>query len=138
MEKAVLAGLIGSGSVLHLSLASSVPNIPFGQLVELIRESKQKDWSLTVVNMEYVRVSTTEGGKLLPDANYHVMLGKTPAESVRYAQKLSELMCGEGGFDLQFEEKSVADEALTNGRSILTMVRAQASQFVAEKYATSM
>lgn len=136
MEKAVLAGLIGSGSLLSLSLSSSVPNIPVGTLFELIEKSDQKSWSIAVVNMEYARVSTTEGGPLLPSANYHVKLGRTPAETVQYAQKLSEELCGEEGFELKFEEKSMVDEAFTNGCSIMRMMHASASQFIAQKYAT--
>ena len=39
MEKAVMAGLIGSGAVLKLSMANSVPNIPVGTLFEIIDKS---------------------------------------------------------------------------------------------------
>jgi len=136
MEKAVMAGLIGSGSLLKLSLVSSVPNIAFGRLDELLSNSEQRSWSVTVVNMQYARVCTTEGGDLLPSVNYHVPLGRTPADTVRYAQKISEHMCGEEGFELKFEEKGVLDEALTNGYSLLKMVPAISSQFIAQKYAT--
>jgi hypothetical protein len=136
VEKAVMAGLIGSGSLLKLSMANSLPSLPFGRLDELISNSDQRNWSITVVNMQYARVSTTEGGDLLPSVNYHVMLGRTPADTVRYAQKLSEHLCGEEGFELQFEEKSVLGEAVTNGCSILKMLPALSSQFIAQKYAT--
>lgn len=134
-EKVILAGLIGSGSVLHLSLASSVPNIPFGFLLE--NAKKQKHWSITVVNMQYARVSSSDGGFLLPSATYHVMLGKNPSDTVRYAQLLSEKFCGEEGFDLKFEENNVFDEAFANGSSILKGLQLGCSQFIVEKYATS-
>jgi hypothetical protein len=136
MEKAVLAGLIGSGSLLRLSMPSSVPTLPFGRLDMLLTSSEQKQWSITVVNMEYARVSTTEGGELLPSVNYHVLLGRSPGETVRYAQKISEHMCGEEGFELHFEEKSILGEAFTNGCSLLKTVPAVSSQFIAQKYAT--
>jgi hypothetical protein len=64
------------------------------------------------------------------------MLGRTPAETVHYAQRLSEHCCGEEGFDLKFEEKSVLDEALTNGWSLMKMLPAVSSQVIAQKYAT--
>lgn len=134
MEKAVLAGLIGSGSVLHLSLATSVPNIQFGHLLKLIRDQKQ--WSITVVNMQYARVSTEEGGTLLPSATYHVMLGRSPSDTVDYLRVLSEKLCGEEEFELKFEEKSLLEEAFSNSCSILTVLRARSSQLIAEKYAT--
>jgi hypothetical protein len=136
MEKVVMAGLLGSGSLLKLSMTSSLPSLPFGRLDELISNSDQKNWSITVVNMQYARVSTTEGGDLLPSVNYHVMLGRTPAETVHYAQRLSEHLCGEEGFELQFEEKSLLDEAMTNGYSLVKMLPAVSSQFIAQKYAT--
>jgi len=138
MEKAVMAGLIGSGAVLKLSMANSVPNIPVGTLFEIIDKSDKNPgaWSIALVNMQYARVSTTEGGSLLPGANYHVMLGRTPAETVKYAQKLSEEFCGEEGFELKFEEKSMIDEAFTNGCSIMKTMSATASQLIAQKYAT--
>jgi hypothetical protein len=138
MEKAVMTGLIGSGAFLTLSMPNSVPNIPVGTLFEIIDKSEKTagSWSISLVNMQYARVSTTEGGSLLPGANYHVMLGRTPAETVKYAQKLSEEFCGEDGFELMFEEKGVIDEALTNGRSIMKMMGATSSQFIAQKYAT--
>ena len=43
-EKAVIAGLIGSGAVLHLSGTASVPNIPVGHFLEII--NNQKQWSV--------------------------------------------------------------------------------------------
>jgi hypothetical protein len=119
-------------------MPNSVPNIPVGTLFEIIDKSEKTagSWSISLVNMQYARVSTTEGGSLLPGTNYHVMLGRTPAETVKYAQKLSEEFCGEDGFELMFEEKGVVDEALTNGRSIMKMMGATSSQFIAQKYAT--
>jgi hypothetical protein len=132
-EKIVLAGLIGSGSVLHLSLPSSVPNIHFAQLLEFV--NKQKNWSITVVNMQYARVSTEDGGKLMPSATYHVMLGRSPADTVRYTQLLSEKLCDEG-FELKLEESSVFDEAYANSTAILRNLHVYSSQFIAQKYAT--
>jgi hypothetical protein len=133
-ERVVLAGLIGSGAVLHLSHSSSVPNIPVGYLLEIV--SKQK-CSVEVVNMQYARVSTADGGgKLLPSATYHVMLGRTPSDTVHYAQLLSEKLCGEDGFELKFVENSVLGEAFANGSSILKILHLRSSQFIAEKYAT--
>jgi hypothetical protein len=136
MEKAVMTGLLGSGSILTLSMSSSIPSLPFGRLDEMISNSDHHRWSITIVNMEYARVSTPEGGDLLPSVNYHVKLGRSPAETVQYAQRLSEHLCGAEGFELQFEEKSLLNEAFTNGCSILKMVPAVSSQFIAQKYAT--
>jgi hypothetical protein len=136
MEKAVVGGLIGSGTLLQLSMPSSIPTLPFGRLDELMSKGDQLGWSITVVNMQYARVSTTEGGSLLPSVNYHVMLGRTPSETVHYCQRLSEHCCGEEGFDMKFEEKSLVNEAVTNGSSILKMLPVVSSQFIAEKYAT--
>jgi hypothetical protein len=139
MEKVVLGGMFGTGWVLKLSHPSSLPSIPFGRLDKLISDSDQKSWSITVVNMEYARVSTTEGGgrgALLPSATYHVILGRTPAETAYYSRRLSEHLCGEEGFELKFEEKSVFNEAFANGFSILNGLHKGLSQFIAQKYAT--
>ena len=86
--------------------------------------------------MQYARVSTTGGGKLLPSATYHVLLGRSPADTVHYAQLLSAKLCDADGFELAFEENSVLDEAFANGCSILKMLRLRSSQFIVEKYAT--
>jgi hypothetical protein len=136
MEKAVLAGLLGSGALLKLSLPSTLPSIPFGRLDEIISKGEQSGWSITVVNMQYARVSTTEGGVMFPSVNYHVMLGRTPSETVHYCQRLSEHLCGAEGFELEFEEKSLLSEALTNGSNLFKMVPALSSQFIAHKFAT--
>jgi hypothetical protein len=101
-----------------------------------MNKGEQGSWSVTIVNMQYARVSTTEGGFLLPSVNYHVMLGRTPSETVHYCQRLSEHNCGEEGFELKFEEKSLLNEAFTNGSSILKMLPAVSSQFIVQKYAT--
>lgn len=139
MEKVFLGGMLGTGWVFKLSHPSSLPSIPFGHLDKLISNSNQKSWSITVVNMEYAQVSTTEGGgrgALLPSVNYHVMLGRTAEECAYYSQRLSEHLCSEEGFELKFEQRSVFHEAFTNGCSILHSLHAISSQFIAEKYAT--
>jgi hypothetical protein len=139
MEKAVLGGFFGIGWVLKLSHPSSLPNIPFGRLDKLLRDSDHKNWSITVVNMEYAKVSTCEGGDrkaLLPSVTYHVKLGRTPEETTYFSRRLSEHLCGDEGFELKFEEKSVFDEACTNVFSILRCWHAVSAQFIAEKYAT--
>jgi hypothetical protein len=139
MEKVVLGGMLSTGWMLKLSHPSSLPNVPFGKLDKLISDSDQKKWSITVVNMEYARVSTPEGGgsgALVPSVDYHVMLGRTPEEAAFYSRRLSEHLCGAEGFELEFEEKSVLAEAFTNGFSILKSLHAVSSQFIAQKYAT--
>ena len=73
---------------------------------------------------------------MLPSATYHVQLGRTPAEAAYYSRRLSEHLCGEEGFELKFEEKSVFHEAFTNGFSILDGLHKGLSQFIAQKYVT--
>jgi hypothetical protein len=132
IEKACVAGLIGGGTMLNLSLPSSVPNIPVGYFLENLDTQK---CMITVVNMQYARVCPTEGGLLLPSANYHVMLGHNGEEVVQYLQRMSEKQCGEEGFELQFEQSSLCHEAVTNGRSLANGLCLGLQQFIAEKYA---
>ena len=58
MEKVVLGGMFGMGWVFKLSHPSSLPSIPFGRLDQLISDSNQKRWSITVVNMEHAYVGS--------------------------------------------------------------------------------
>ena len=143
VEKAFLGGLFCSGTIIHLSLPTSVPTIPFGHFLEILDEQK---CSITMVNGQYARVTTKDGGLLLPFANYHVMLGRSMDETVRFAHRMADKVCGEEGFDMQFEQRCVRmqfeqrspiDEAFANGRSLASGTWLGLNQFIAEKYMLS-
>ena len=93
VEKALLGGLFCSGTIIHLSLPTSVPTIPFGHFLEILDEQK---CSITMVNGQYARVTTKDGGLLLPFANYHVMLGRSMDETVRFAHRMADKVAESG------------------------------------------
>jgi hypothetical protein len=135
MEKALMGGLLGSGMLIHLSLPTSVPTIPVGSFLEILEEQK---CSITMVNMQYARVSTRQGGLLLPFANYHVMLGHSADESVYLTQRMAAKICAEEELDMKFEQSSLLDEALANGRSLASGMWLGVNQFIVGKYAFLM
>lgn len=131
-EKVIMAGALLSGSFMRLTLPTTVPTIPIGSFLEILDEQR---CSITVVNMQYARVRTTEGGLLLPSATYHVMLGRSIDDTVHYSNRMAKKICKDGEVGLQFEQSSLVGEAFQNSCSLASGIWLALNQFILEKYA---